>query len=88
MRFALSRPTGVSYFPKFDEYSITVLFTRSSLLISFCPWCGTRLPRSRRYDWFDRLEVLGLEPESADLPEPLKSDRWWKEDLGRKTDSD
>jgi hypothetical protein len=47
-------------------------------LIEFCSWCGARLPPSLRDQYFNRLEALGLEPESAELPLDMRSDAWWR----------
>jgi len=48
----------------------------SKYTISFCPFCGTKLPASKRDRWFDELEKLGFdEPLGEDnLPENFKSD--------------
>jgi hypothetical protein len=70
---------AVHYIPKFREYGIAILDGGSSLMkISFCPWCGKRLPEGLRNDWFERLEHLGQDPWSEDLPAEFRSDAWWK----------
>jgi hypothetical protein len=39
----------IYYSAKFDEYGIIIHDGGSSfIVISFCPWCGTKLPESRR----------------------------------------
>jgi hypothetical protein len=37
-----------------------------------------RLPESRRDEWFERIESLGLEPDDERIPEELKSGAWWR----------
>nr|WP_172449319.1 hypothetical protein [Bowmanella denitrificans] len=46
--------------------------------IKYCPFCATPLPEQLAEQWFEELEKLGLEP-GDDLPEALRSDRWWKD---------
>ncbi|SDJ32089.1 hypothetical protein SAMN05444157_2811 [Frankineae bacterium MT45] len=77
----------VLYFDRFREYSIRVEDGGSaSLTIDYCPFCGTELPSSLRLQWFDRLDQLGLEPESSALPLDLRTGAWWRrppEPIGR-----
>lgn len=72
----------IGFSPKFDEYGLWIHdgpggSAASRLLIDFCPFCGTALPRARRDDWFDRLELLGLEPEDA--PDDMQRYGWWRD---------
>lgn len=47
----------VKYNPIFDEYGIPVYEGGSSVIvIQYCPWCGTKLPASKRDLWFETLE--------------------------------
>ena len=47
----------IHYLPVFDEYGIPLHDGSSSVInIQFCPWCGKKLPESKRNEWFDRLE--------------------------------
>jgi hypothetical protein len=63
----------------FREYSIPIQEGGSSfMLIEFCPFCGTKLPESLRDEWFDRLDHLGLEPGSPELPLDMRSGAWWR----------
>jgi hypothetical protein len=72
------------YAPQLDEYGLIVHDGSGTyVLIDACPWCGTRLPESRRDAWFDALEALGLAPLGDDIPEDFKSDLWWRK---RQTD--
>jgi hypothetical protein len=53
----------IQYSPKFEEYGIIVHDGGESYVVfQFCPWCGTRLPESKRDLWFDTLQGLGLDP--------------------------
>lgn len=69
----------ISYSSEFDEYGIIIHDGGSSTIeISFCPWCGSKLPISKRDLWFDTLERLGYdEPFEQDIPEEFKSDKWY-----------
>jgi Domain of unknown function (DUF6980) len=89
MRLELGKtpPTGrgwapdalVAYLPKFDEYGLVVHDGGSSIVqIHFCPWCGTRLPESRRDQWFEELEKRGIDPLSDHVPPELQSDAWYR----------
>lgn len=65
---------------KFDEYGLIIHDGgRSYIVISYCPFCGKRLPESMRDQWFDELEELGFEDPMSDpdsIPEEYKSGRW------------
>ena len=69
----------VLYDPVFDEYCLV----SDSLLpdrdpIRRCPWCGTRLPPSRRDQWYDELVQLGITPDDPALPPQFLTDAWWE----------
>jgi len=68
----------LSYSSRFDEYGLRIHDGgSSSVVISFCPWCGTRLP-SRRDEWFRRLEELGIEdPDDPAVPVEFRSGDWY-----------
>ena len=69
----------VSYLPKFDEYGLIIHNGgSSSMSIQFCPWCGTRLPESKRDRWFDELAALGFDdPSEQDVPDRFKTAAWY-----------
>jgi hypothetical protein len=48
--------------------------------IRYCPWCGTRLPPSRREEWYRALRGLGIDdPGEADaVPPAFETDEWWR----------
>ncbi|MBE1589698.1 hypothetical protein H4W80_007956 [Nonomuraea angiospora] len=67
----------ISFDERFVEYGLLVHDGgSSSVIISFCPWCGTRLPDSRRDRWFDELEALGIDPGDDEIPIEYRDGRW------------
>jgi len=74
-------PDNVIYWSApFDEYGLIVHDGGTSyLLVEYCPWCGRRLPESKRDRWFDELERLGIKnPSLDDAQEPYASDAWYR----------
>ena len=71
----------IHYDERFDEFGLPVHdgMRMAHATLSFCPWCGVRLPDSKRDAWFDALEALGLDPLQDDVPDAYRSDRWWRE---------
>jgi hypothetical protein len=69
----------VAYEPKYNEYGLIVHDGgTSTMVISFCPWCGVKLPASLRERWFTELESQGYDdPVDQDIPDRYKSDAWW-----------
>lgn len=73
------RQIPVVYNGRFREYGIRVLDGGTAIQrITVCPWCGEPVPSSLRLQWFQRLTDRGLEPESPDLPDVMKTDAWWR----------
>lgn len=69
----------VAYSPRFREYGLIVHDdSHSHITIAYCPWCGTSFPPPPRNEWFERLDRLGLEPDSPLIPTPMLSDEWWR----------
>lgn len=71
----------IVYSATFDEYGLIVHDGgNSSYDMSYCPFCGARLPESKRDRWFEELEKLGYESPlfDDDIPEKYKSDAWYK----------
>ena len=67
----------IDFIAKFREYGIIIHDGGSShIVISYCPWCGARLPDSQRERWFDELEALGIDPRTDDVPGEFDDDRW------------
>ena len=44
---------SVQYDTRFDEYAIVLPEDGSLMCFDFCPWCGKKLPESRREEWFE-----------------------------------
>ena len=70
----------IYYIPEFDEYGIVIHDGGSSfIIIEYCPWCGKKLPNSKRELWFEELEKRGIEDPSEDeIPVEFGSDKWWR----------
>ena len=74
----------IYYSRQFDEYGIIIHDGGSSyityIIIRHCPWCGKKLPESKRDLWFDELEKLGIDSPliSKNIPIDFQSDAWWR----------
>ena len=70
----------VGYLPKFNEYGLIIHDGGTSIsLIQYCPWCGTKLPQSKRNEWFDTLEALGFDnPSEQEIPSKFNSNEWYE----------
>ena len=69
-----------------DEYGICVVGSESYIVVNYCPWCGKKLPPSKRDAWFNELEKKGYENPlfREDIPEEYKSAKWRMKNLGGK----
>ena len=69
----------IYYISQFDEYGLLIHDGGAAYLaIVFCPWCGRRLPESKRDLWFDELAAMGFDdPVEQEIPEAYKSDEWY-----------
>jgi hypothetical protein len=69
----------IKYIAKFDEYGIPIHDGGSSMIeVKFCPWCGAKLPESKRDLWFDELEKLNINIDNEDeIPEQYRSSKWY-----------
>lgn len=82
MEYYIDNEDGIIHYDSvFDEYGLNVpgdVF--SFITINHCPWCGCRLPKSMRDEWFFQLEELGYENPLLrnDLPIEYTSDKWRK----------
>lgn len=69
----------VIYIRKFDEYGLKIFDGgTSSIIIAYCPWCGKKLPDSKREKWFDQIESLEIDPWSENIPSKYLTDEWYK----------
>jgi hypothetical protein len=62
--------------PVFDEYGLICQPSAEILQIQHCPFCGARLPYSRRDKWFERLEGQGWKTWGDPIPSELLSHDW------------
>ena len=68
----------ILYVPKFDEYGIIIHDGGVSFIqINFCPFCGTKLPNSKRDNWFELMEKLGIDTDEDEIPEIYQNYGWW-----------
>ena len=72
----------IHYEPKFDEYGIIVHDGGASYVtIDFCPFCGARLPESRRELWFEKLQEMDIDPwDPQARPSEFETDEWYRQD--------
>ncbi|MGF6949812.1 hypothetical protein QF028_002317 [Neobacillus sp. B4I6] len=66
----------------FDEYGIVMqeASRTSTIYIIYCPWCGTKLPNSKRRLWLESLEKLGYSnPFEQSIPKKYMSGEWYKD---------
>ena len=70
----------VRYSDRFDEYGLIIHDGGTSVsAIHFCPWCGGKLPASKRDRWSKELEALDFnDPGEQEIPEHFLSDAWWR----------
>lgn len=74
----------ISYSPKFDEYGIIIHDGgESQVMIKFCPFCGAKLPLSKRNKWFNLMERLGINIHNDKIPEIYLNYGWWLKSIGR-----
>lgn len=69
----------VYYEPRFDEYGLIVHDGGSCYaLLEFCPFCGTKLPGSKRDLWFARLHEMGIQDPWGDtIPPEFQTGEWY-----------
>ena len=90
MAFNVSHPTEIphqgpnrviDWIRMWDEYLIPVSYDGyAATAMQFCPWCGKRLPKSKRDLWYLTLDELGYsDPGEQDIPDDFNSDRWWRD---------
>jgi hypothetical protein len=44
----------------------------------YCPWCGSKLPRSLKKRWRDEIGAASRTPNDLPPASPFLSDTWWK----------
>lgn len=70
----------IKYVPYFSEYGLPLNDGGNSyILIKYCPWCGTKLPISRRTKWFNAMNKIGYSsPLSQKVPSKYFDNNWEK----------
>jgi len=68
----------VYWSPVFDEYGLICQPSMEILLIQFCPFCGTKLPPSRRNAWHEALRKTGWQSWGDPIPPRLLEIDWQK----------
>jgi hypothetical protein len=69
---------------KFDEYGIPIKDGGNSFIkIDYCPWCGIKLPKSKRDLWFKTLESLGYKDPffENNIPPEFETNQWYKKKI-------
>jgi len=72
----------ILYHARLRGYGIKVKNSLANISISYCPWCGAKLPEPLHKKWWEILE--GMLPDFdgfADprIPDDFQSDKWWKD---------
>lgn len=67
----------IYYSSAFQEFGIKLSSGYEYVILNYCNWCGSKLPESKRDDWFDSLEKLGINPWEDDIPIHFLSSSWW-----------
>jgi uncharacterized protein DUF6980 len=76
----------ISFIAKWREYGLIIHDGgSSSIIISYCPWCGTRLPESQRDRWFGEMERRGIDPMSGNIPAEFRDDQWLRSEPDTRT---
>ena len=66
----------VYWSPVFEEYGLLCQPSTEILRIQFCPFCGVKLPDSRRTEWLARLERTGWKEWGDQIPQELLVHGW------------
>jgi len=69
----------LEFVSKYREFGIKILDGGTSfLIVNFCPWCGEKLPDSLRDEWFDKLELMGVDPyNQKNIPIEYRDEQWY-----------
>jgi len=70
----------ISYNENFDEYGLIIHDGGTAVSsIAYCPYCGHKLPKSKRDLWFDTLESMGYDdPAEQEIPPEFQSGDWYR----------
>jgi uncharacterized protein DUF6980 len=67
----------IEYVDRFREYGIPY-GDGSFQVLSYCPFCGAKLPKSLRDEWFRAIHGMGLEAGDPAMPDEYRSGDWWR----------
>ncbi len=56
------------YSSAYQEFGLQLSSKFEYSVLKHCMWCGSKLPNSRRDQWFDELEKQGIDPWEQDIP--------------------
>jgi hypothetical protein len=73
--------SGIDYDSNFRRYYTNKSDAEPGRVISFCPFCGEKLPKELSKECVSILDDLLGEWESWNdprIPEEFKTDEWWK----------
>jgi Domain of unknown function (DUF6980) len=75
----------VIYNSRFDEYGLIIHDGGTSYsVIQYCPWCGEKLPDSKRDRWFETLKARGFDnPTKQEIPSEFLTDQWYRKPAKR-----
>ncbi|MDX8361787.1 DUF6980 family protein [Cytobacillus sp. IB215316] len=70
----------IHYTENLDEYGLIIHDGGTSVLtIYYCPWCGNKLPESKRDLWFETLYKLVFDdPTEQRIPDEFLTEKWYK----------
>ena len=85
--FLKEKKVSIGYNARFRSYYIPLAGLGGVQRITFCPWCGTKLPPALDDEYDEAIssilnipiEEITLDPyHDPNLPAEFKSDEWWK----------
>jgi hypothetical protein len=68
----------IYYSGAYEEFGLKLSSGFEYSILNYCLWCGKKLPKSRRDDWFESLETIGIDPWENDIPIHYLSSSWWE----------
>ncbi|MDQ8201347.1 hypothetical protein QEH56_24525 [Pelagicoccus enzymogenes] len=72
----------IHFSPKFREYGLIIHDGGASTIgIDHCPFCGEKLPKSKRDEWFEELEKMGFDDfDDEKIPASFQTDEWYSKE--------
>lgn len=62
---------------QFNEYGINIYGTPAVSNIKFCPYCGKKLPKSKRKKFYNTMKKLGIDTNEDKIPKKYRHYGWW-----------